>query len=317
MLNENYATKYFPQTLNDLPLEKNFIRILHKCISNNILQILLIGDDDYIKLMVLQTIIKTLGIPQSEQLFISQIKDQGVTNMRYEIKQFSQTPSPKSKKILIIDDIHMFSENIQKLFINNIDKWSKNIYIVVTCNNLYSVDECLVSRLFPLNIPEMENETLMKHIIKICNIENIQLNKSHYEFIIKISESNLQTIYHILHKCKLLQFDKKINYDLLKQTCTLIHIDEMSTYFSIAKKGELKKGFEYLSTISEKGYSVLDILNEMYLFIKITKLLNEEEKYLTCKIISFYIVHFITIHEEELELLLFTQEIIKILKSSS
>jgi DNA polymerase III gamma/tau subunit len=313
MLNENYATKYFPQTLNELPLENNFIHILQKCISNSILQILLVGDDDYIKLMVLQTIIKTLEIPRSEQLFISQIKDQGVTNMRYEIKHFSQTPSPNSKKILIIDDIHMFSENIQKLFINNIDKWSKNIYIIVTCNNLYSVDECLVSRLFPLNIPEMKKETLVKHIDKICHIENILLNNSHHEFIIKIAESNLQTIYHILHKCKLLQYDKKINYDLLKQTSTLIHIDEMSKYFNIAKQGELKKGYEYLLTISEKGYSVLDILNEMYLFIKITTLLNEEEKYLSCKIISSYIVHFITIHEEELELLLLTQEIIEIL----
>ena len=313
MLNENYATKYFPQTLNDLPLDNKFIQILQKCISNNMLQILLVGDDDYIKLMVLQTIIKTLEIPRSEQLFISQIKDQGVTNMRYEIKHFSQTPSPNSKKILVIDDIHMFSENIQKLFINNIDKWSKNIYIVVTCNNVYSVDECLVSRLFPLNIPEMKKETLMKHIDKICQIEHINLNKCYQEFIIQIAESNLQTIYHILHKCKLLQYDKEVDYNLLKHTCTLIHVDEMREYFSIAKQGQLKKGYEYLMTISDKGYSVLDILNEMYLFIKITNLLNEEEKYMSCKIISSYIVHFITIHEEELELLLFTQEIIKVL----
>ena len=313
MLNENYATKYFPQTLNDLPLDDKFIHILRKCIINNILQILLVGDDDYIKAMTLQTIIKTLQIPRSEQLFISQIKDQGVTNMRYEIKHFSQTPSPSGKKILVIDDIHMFSDNIQKLFINNIDKWSKNTFIIVTCNNLYSVDECLVSRLFPLYIPEIKSEILLEKINKICNIENIAINKEQQEFIIKIAETNLQTIYHILQKCKLLQYDKEINFELLKQTCTLIHIDEMTHYFNIAKQGKLKEGYEYLITISEKGYSVLDILNELYLFIKITNLLNEEEKYKSCKIISSYIVHFITIHEEELELLLFTQEIIKIL----
>lgn len=312
MLNENYATKYFPSTLKDLPLDKKFVDILEKCIQNNILQILLVGDDDYIKLMTLQTIIKTLDIPKSEQLFISQIKDQGVTNMRYEIKQFSQTPAPSGKKILIIDDIHMFSENIQRLFINNIDKWSKNIYLVVTCNNLYSVDESLVSRLFPLYIPEMDNNSLMIQINKICNQEEILINQDLKEFIIKIAERNLQTIYHILQKCKLLQFDRKITYELLKQTCTLIHLDEMSNYFELTKKSNLKDGYKYLMTISEKGHSVLDILNEMYLFIKITNQLSEEEKYLCCKIISSYIVHFITIHEEELELLLFTQEIIEV-----
>ena len=315
MLNDNFETKYFPNSLRELPLDIKFIEILEKCIKNNILQILLISNNDHLKLMILQTIIKTLDIPRSEQLYLSKIKDQGVTNIRTEIKQFSQTPSPFRKKILVIDDIHMFSENIQKLFINNIDKWSENIYVVVTCNNVYSVDECLVSRLFPLYVPEMNNDTLLNEINKICHAENIQIDSALKEYIIQISEQNLQTIYHILQKCKLLQIDEVITKDLLKQSCTLINYDEMTNYFTLAKKGELKEGYEYLLTITEKGYSVMDILNEMYVFIKITNIITEEEKYKFCKIISSYIVHFITIHEEELELLLFTDEIIKVLKN--
>ena len=80
----------------------------------------------------------------------------------------------------------------------------------------------------------------------------------------------------------------------------------------MVKEKKLKEGYNYLIGITDKGHSVLDILNELYLFIKITKIINEEEKYKCCKIISRYIVHFITIHEEELELLLFTDELIKI-----
>lgn len=315
MLNENYATKYFPKTLQELPLERKFIDILEKCIKNKILQVLLVSDDDYIKMMTLQTIIKTLGIPKADQMFISQIKDQGVTNIRYEIKQFSQSPSPHGKKILVIDDIHMFAENIQKLFVNIIDKWSKNIYVIVTCNNLYSVDECLVSRLYPLFIPSLQDDVILKQINNVCHQEEIQINDSLKEFVIKIAERNLQTIYHILQKCKLLQYDMQITHDLLKQTCSLIHHDEMREYFEMTKEGNIKKCYNYLLGITEKGHSVLDILNELYLFIKITELLSEEEKYKCCKIISTYIVHFITIHEEEMELLLFTEEIIDVLKN--
>lgn len=315
MLNENFDTKYFPKSLDELPLDVKFIDILKKCIDNQMVQTLLVSNNDYLKLMVLQTIIKSLNIPTSQQLFISQIKDQGVTNIRAEIKQFSQTPSPDRKKILIIDDIHMFSENIQKLFINNIDKWSKNTYIIVTCNNIYSVDEGLVSRLYPLFIPDTKNELLLKKIEQICEIEKINIDISLKKYIIEIAEQNLQVIYHILLKCKLLQTDKNLTKDILNQTCTLIHLDEMSNYFKIAKDGDLKKGYNYLITITEKGHSVLDILNELYIFIKITHNLNEEEKYKCCKVISFYIVHFITIHEEELELLLFTDEIIKVLRN--
>jgi len=62
-------------------------------------------------------------------------------------------------------------------------------------------------------------------------------------------------------------------------------------------------------SIIENGYSVLDILNKIYKFIKKTNLLEEEEKYKCFKIVSSYIVVFTTIHEEEIELLLFSQDI--------
>lgn len=316
MLQNNFSTKYFPQSINELLLEPKFTEVLNKCISNNLLQLLLVGEDVFTQIMIVQCIINTLHIPKSEQLFISQIKDQGVTNMRYEIKQFCQTPSPQGKKILVIDDIHMFADSIQKLFINNIDKWGKNTFIIVTSNNLYSVDECLAARLYPLSIPEMDHDVMMHHMNYICEHENIQLTPEIKEFIIQISEKNLQSIHHILQKCQLLQHDVPITLDLVKQSCTLIHVDELKFYFQLTKERKIKEGYFFLLGITEKGHSVLDILNELYLFIKITTILTEEEKYKCCKVISTYIVHFITIHEEELELLLFTSNIVDIFTPS-
>jgi DNA polymerase III gamma/tau subunit len=312
MLRQNYAEKYFPNKLDELPINKNFINLILKCIQINTLQLLLIGDDEFSKSMVVTSIINSLNMKPYDKLFISKLKDQGVTNIRYELKQFCQTPSHLGKKILIIDDIHMFSENIQKLLINNIDKWQKNIHVIITCNNMYNVDEGLVSRLFPICVPPITMDAIKRILNNICILEEINITSDIKDYIIQITDNKLQSIYHILEKCKLLQYSTPVTMELLKHSCTLIKIDELNHYFTLVKNKKLHEGYKCLIKMTENGYSVLDILNELYLFIKITGLLSEEQKYKCCTIISVYIVTFITIHEDEIELLLFTDELIHI-----
>ena len=57
----------------------------------------------------------------------------------------------------------------------------------------------------------------------------------------------------------------------------------------------------------------MDILDNYFIFIKMTDFINEITKYKIIKIICSYISIFHTIHENEIELVLFTNDLIKIL----
>ena len=65
--------------------------------------------------------------------------------------------------------------------------------------------------------------------------------------------------------------------------------------------------------IYNKGYSVLDILDSLFLYVKISNSLNEKQKFKIIKHICYYIDIFHSIHEHEIELLLFNRKLIKIL----
>jgi DNA polymerase III psi subunit len=123
----NFTEKYEPKAIENLPLDADFISLLQNMIKINDMKIIITSDDDYIKNILMNVILKSFNVKDDEVLFISQIKDQGVTNIRYELKIFCQMPSTYigKKKVLVLDDIHVFSDNIQKLIINNIDKWGK------------------------------------------------------------------------------------------------------------------------------------------------------------------------------------------------
>lgn len=315
MLCQTLVEKYSPTTIDSLPYESKFTSILRNFININLLKLILVSDNTFSKNIVINSIINTMQIGKSDILFLSNFKDQGVSNIRYEIKLFSQIAKTNNnaKRMLIIEDIESYSDNIQKLFINNIDKWSKNINVIITCNNLYNINESLTSRLLPITIPVVTRTTIYSIIERICEKEEIKISKDSINLIITLSENNLLSVFHILQKCALLQENVELDEEIIKTSCTIINIEKIKEYFNLVKSKKINEGYNFLLEIVENGYSVIDILNELYLFVKITNILSEEEKYKCFKIISGYIVNFITVHEEELELLILTNDLAKIL----
>ena len=73
---------------------------------------------------------------------------------------------------------------------------------------------------------------------------------------------------------------------------------------------KLNQAIQILYSIYEQGYSVMDILDNYFLFIKMTDTLSEDQKYKIIPYLCKYISVFHNIHEDEIELALFTNNLI-------
>ena len=67
-----------------------------------------------------------------------------------------------------------------------------------------------------------------------------------------------------------------------------------------------------LYVIYDQGYSVMDILDNYFTFVKITSLIDENLKYEIIPFICKYITIFHNIHEDEIELALFTNNLVNL-----
>ena len=67
-----------------------------------------------------------------------------------------------------------------------------------------------------------------------------------------------------------------------------------------------------LYDLFDRGYSVIDIYDNYFLYVKLTSLLSETQKYEAIKILCKYITIFHNIHEDEIELALFSNNLLKI-----
>jgi replication factor C subunit 2/4 len=226
------------------------------------------------------------------------------------VKIFCQTCSSiyGKKKFVVLDDIDLISEQSQQAFRNCIDKYSHNVHFIASCCNTQKVIESLQSRLIIMKIRPLTQINLKNIMEQICIKENIIATNESKQFIINICNNSPKLLIGYLEKIKLL--NEPIDLELATKICTNISFTIFDEYTNNILNNNLKQAISILYQIYDKGYSVMDILDNYFLYIKITELLNEEIKYKIIPMICKYIIIFHNVHEDEIELALFTNNLI-------
>ena len=109
------------------------------------------------------------------------------------------------------------------------------------------------------------------------------------------------------------QHDIIIGVESIHKLSTNISYTLFNEYTNLVLKNKMTESVNILYRLHHEGYSVMDILDKYFTYIKITNLLNENIKYKLTMLICKYIIHFHNIHEDELELAFFTNNFIKLL----
>jgi len=314
-----FLFKYKPVWLNDFELEDDLRILLKTLIEMNALNVLFIGDSGCGKTSLINAIVHeyygNLSHCNSENiLYINNLKEQGISYYRTEVKTFCQTASAVSgkKKILVVDDIDFINEQSQQVFRNYIDKYSHNVHFIGSCINTQKVIDSLQSRLTIIKKRNLPEHKLMKIIDKICQSENIKMELNVIDFIISISNKSVRIIVNYLEKFKLL--DREITIDLANKICTNISFQEFNKYTHLCKvEKDLHGAIDLIYSLSNRGYSVMDILDNYFIYLKTTNLLSEDEKYLIIPYICKYITIFNNVHEDDIELAHFTNNLVSVL----
>jgi replication factor C subunit 2/4 len=316
-MEQPFIYKYKPEYLTDFKMDVTLINLLQTFINIDNLNILLVGDIGSGKTSIINSIIKEYYLDKYDPmniLIINSLRDQGISYYRYEVKTFCQTicTIPNKKKIIVLDDIDNINEQSQQVFRNCIDKYSNNVHFIASCSNMQKVLDSLQSRIMIVKIKSLDIYNLEKILLNICEKEKITISNEAKEFILSISNSSVRILINYLEKFKLLEMD--ITYDIAINTCTNISFNDFIKYTNLCRNNKnLKDAIKIIYSIFDKGYSVMDILDNYFLFLKSTTILTEHEKYLIMKLLCKYITIFYNIHEDEIELALFTNNLINIL----
>jgi len=311
-----FINKYKPYSIDDFNFDEKLKLVLRTLIEIDNLNILFIGNQSSGKTTLLYALIREYygfkkedNIPETNIMFINNLKEQGINFYRNDMKSFCQSHCTVfgKKKMVIIDDIDNINEQSQQVFRNYIDKYSNNVNFISVCTNIQKVIESIQSRLNIIKIKPPDRTQFELITKKIIKDENIVIDTESIEYLLNMSQNSIRFMINMLEKIYIL--GQPVDIELCKQICSNISFHLFENYVLKVKKRELVEAIKILFDIHEYGYSVIDILDYFFIFVKNTEILREDEKYKIIPLLCKYITVFHNIHEDVIELAFFTNQI--------
>jgi DNA polymerase III gamma/tau subunit len=175
--------------------------------------------------------------------------------------------------------------------------------------------ESIQSKLHILRISNPLSEQVKEVLDRIVVNEGIVIDEESKEYLMMISGGSIRILINFLEKIYIL--GEPVQIDLCKRICSSISTQEFETYLKNIQNNDIKGAIEVLYRIYDFGYSVIDILDYFFSFIKTTKLIDEETKYRVIPYLCKYITIFHNIHEDCIELALLTNNLQKIISNEN
>lgn len=311
--------KYQPKHLKEFETHLPLVKLLQNFISNHELNILLVGNRASGKTTLLHAIIRDYYDGYSPKMYednvlhINSIKEYGIHYYRNEMKTFCKTISiiKNKKKIIVLDNLDMITDANQQVFRNYMDKY-ENILFIGTCTNIQKVHESIYSRLMNLAVHPFSREEVLHITNQIMNQEKISMDAEAKERFMEIFNNNIKMIVNYIEKFKIL--GEHITCELVNQLCNDISFVTFEKYIQCIVKKNIAEAIQIIYSLHENGYSVVDILDHLFTFVKQTSALDEKNKYTIISYICKYIAVFHLVHEDIIELCFFTNNLMKLLE---
>jgi len=336
-----FIQRYKPHSIDDFFSTYKLKTVLRTLLDIDDLNILFIGNACSGKTILLYTMIHEYyhiapgePIPESNILYINNLKEQGVEYFRNDLKTFSQSHSMVfgKKKMVIIDDVDTIPEQNQHVLRNYMDKYRHNVHFISVCSNIQKVIESIQSRVHIIRIEPSNREQMEELYHKIAVKEQLHIDPKGKEVLLTYCRHSIRALINHMEKIWILgapnrpllrnteECDTTTNTNTSKYfseedcrtLCSDISFQQLERYIHQLLAHDVGAAIHDLLQLYDYGFSVIDIIESMFQFVKCTALLTEEHKYLSIPVFCKYITIFYGVHEDAIELALFTNELYRI-----
>tara|TARA_X000000368_G_C23056818_1_gene724319 strand:+ start:245 stop:1219 length:975 start_codon:yes stop_codon:yes gene_type:complete len=312
--------KYKPENLDDFNITEYTKDLINMYLFNSKMLFLICGGIGMGKSTLINVLLNKyynndkIKI-EKNTIFINLLKEQGINYYRNELKNYCQInnfKNSKEKKTIILDDLDLLNEQCQQIFNTFITNY-ENINFIMSCSDKQKIKSTIIDKLELIQINNIGNDFIIKKLDKIVENENLNMDNKCKELLIRASNKSIPNMINNIEKLLLVMNDNLIDYNLLENVSCNIIINDMEKYIELCKNNDLKGSIDHILKMCNNGFSVIDILEEFFLYIKYHSKLFDVYKYDIIKLICNYINIFHNVHEDSIELIFLTNNIKNIL----
>jgi|LauGreDrversion4_1035100.scaffolds.fasta_scaffold57560_2 DNA polymerase III delta prime subunit len=319
-----FTEKYTPKFFNDFKIDNlETISLLKHFIKINFGNMLFIGPSGCGKTLFIEVLLNEFFVIHNKKqgtyindhiLRINVLREQGINFYRNDLKHFCQNIS-STQKFVIMEDMENLNEQSQQVICSSIQKYSHSIHFIGTCSNPQKLNNTLNTLLLPIQFHGISYELMEKMYDTVTKNESININTEAKLYILQ-TRRNPKALLNDLQKCKLYTgyslHSNQIDIHTIKDILCDINDNTFDLFTQHVRNKNILIGTQVLFALYQEGFSVIDILSQYYNYIKHNKDMNDALKYEITKVLTKYITIFHNVHEDSIELALFTNNLVEI-----
>ena len=210
---EALATKYRPQTFEEVISQTSVVKLLKRQLELNIFKnaYLFCGPSGDGKTTLARIFAKEINKGQGTPIEIDGASNNGVDNVRNIIEDSKERALDAEYKIYIIDEAHMITLAGWNAFLKCIEEPSAYSIFIFCTTDPQKIPVTIQNRVIKLTLTRIKTEEIRDRLMYISKQENFTNYTDACDFISRLSQGSMRTGISMLEKCAGYSNDLSLN----------------------------------------------------------------------------------------------------------
>ncbi|CAO1633861.1 unnamed protein product [Sympodiomycopsis kandeliae] len=195
--------------------------------------------------------------------------ERGIDVVRNKIKNFAQKKvslPPGKHKIIILDEADSMTNGAQQALRRTMEIYSNTTRFAFACNQSNKIIDPLQSRCSILRFAKISDEDILRRLLEICDLENIQYTDAGLEALVFTSEGDMRQAINNLQSTH--TGLSLVNPDNVFKICDQPHPIIIKSILNACYQGNLDSAMENLDQVWNAGYAAIDIITTLFRVLK-------------------------------------------------
>ncbi|MBH32242.1 MAG: DNA polymerase III subunit gamma/tau [Gammaproteobacteria bacterium] len=186
----------------------------------------------------------------------------GVDDIREIIDNVKYKPVTCIFKIFIIDEVHMLSKNAFNALLKTLEEPPEHVKFIFATTEVKKIPITILSRCHRFDLQRIESQILTKHLLKIAEKENINIEKDAMALIVRAADGSVRDGLSLMDQA-IANKNKIIDSKIIEDMLGLANRGKIFDLLDSIFQGKASEALKIYNDLHQSGADIIMIFDEM------------------------------------------------------
>lgn len=190
----------------------------------------------------------------------------GVDEIRELKEGIRLAPSYFSRKVVILDEVHMLSKNAFNALLKTLEEPPAHVLLILATTEFDKLPATVTSRTQRYHFKKLTNAQITEKLSAIAKEEGIDADTDALELIASLSEGSLRDAESLLDQVR--SVSAKVDVESVEKNLGKVGLVRVGEFSDLLLKEDLKGALAYIQELEELGYNTTEFTRELIHYLR-------------------------------------------------